>query len=74
MSVVKEIFANAFPEKTFFFTTNPLAISGKATAPDTSPAFNLTDKRGAIDFPSVLFGNMMILLPTDSATCAITFV
>ncbi|MEI9956506.1 MAG: hypothetical protein WDM90_09445 [Ferruginibacter sp.] len=32
-AVFNAIFANAFPLKTFFFTTKPLLVSGKATAP-----------------------------------------
>src|SRR5690606_7417256 len=43
-SVLIAILANAFPEKTLFLTVNPFAVSGNATAPETSPAFNLSDR------------------------------
>ncbi len=33
-----DTFAKALPEKTFFRTTKPLAVSGRATAPETRPA------------------------------------
>ena len=73
-SVPKEIFAKAFPEKTFFLTTKPLLVSGNATAPETRPAFNLADNLGAIAFPSTLFENTITVAPVFPATSAIAFV
>src|SRR5690606_20592988 len=43
-SVLIAILANAFPGNTLFLTMNPFAVSGNATAPETSPAFNLSDR------------------------------
>ncbi len=34
-----ETVQKALPEKTFFFTRNPLVVSGNAVAPVTRPAF-----------------------------------
>src|SRR5690348_11474370 len=72
--VFTAILAKALPENTFFLTTNPLDVSGNATAPDTRPAFNLTDKRGAMALPSTLLEKTITVAPVCSATCAITLV
>src|SRR5687768_8311241 len=74
MSVFTDTCANAFPEKTFFLTVKPFEVSGKATAPETRPAFKRTANRGAIDLPLELLENTIILAPVCSAACAITFV
>ena len=70
-AVFTAIFANAFPEKTFFLTINPFEVSGNATAPDTRPAFSLADRRGASAFPFTLFENTSTVAPVAVATCAI---
>src|SRR5690606_28008702 len=51
ISLVTLTWAKALPEKTVFFTTKPLAVSGCATAPATIPAFSLAATRGATDLP-----------------------
>ncbi len=74
ISVFKEILANALPEKTFFLTTKPSAVSGNAIAPVTNAAFNLTESRGAMVLPSALFENTITFAPMEVATSEITFV
>src|SRR5215831_390650 len=74
ISVFSEMFAKAFPEKTFFLTTNPLLVSGKATAPATRPALRRADNRGAIALPSGLLENTTTFAPVPSVIWAITFV
>ena len=49
-SVLTFTFPKAFPEKTFTEQVKPPSVVGKLVAPATNPAFNLTDKRGAIAF------------------------
>src|SRR5260221_5337348 len=63
----------ALPEKTFFLTTNPLDVSGSATAPETSPAFSRTATRGAMALPLKLLEKMTTVAPVEAARSAISF-
>ena len=66
------ILANALPEKTVFFTTKPLLVSGSAQAPATNPAFSFAATRAATALPVWLCENTITLAPLAVAASLIT--